>query len=102
VIAAERWENGSEFHWLGLREGPRSGDVPWSRGLLLFSGRDALRLVLRTGATRRGWRRLWVPDYFCQHVVAATVRPDLRCCRTPTTRSDRRPSSRPPARATPF
>jgi len=77
VIAAERWENGSEFHWLGLPEGPRSGDVPWSRGLLLFSGRDALRLVLRTGATRRGWRRLWVPDYFCQHVVAAMVRPDL-------------------------
>jgi hypothetical protein len=77
VIAAERWENGSEFHWLGLPEVPRSGDVPWSGGLLLFSGRDALRLVLRIGVTRRGWRRLWVPDYFCQHVVAAMVRPDL-------------------------
>jgi hypothetical protein len=77
VIVDERWENGSAFHWLGLPERPRLGDVPWSRGLLLSSGRDALRLVLRTGATTRGWRRLWVPDYFCQDVVAAMVRTDL-------------------------
>jgi|NGEPerStandDraft_6_1074524.scaffolds.fasta_scaffold212961_2 hypothetical protein len=27
VIAAERWENGSEFHWLGLPAAPRSGRV---------------------------------------------------------------------------
>jgi hypothetical protein len=77
VIDAERWENGSDFQWWGLPEGPRSGEVPWSCGLLLFSGRDALRLVLAMGAAERGWRRLWVPDYFCQHVLAAMQRPDL-------------------------
>lgn len=77
MIVAERWENGSEYHWMGLPETPRSVAVPWEHGLLLFSGRDALRLVLSHGAARRGWRRLWVPDYFCQHVIAAMVRPDI-------------------------
>ena len=50
---------------------------PWSSGILAFSGRDALRLLLAQGVQHRGWHRLWVPDYFCQHVAAALVRPDL-------------------------
>ena len=29
------------------------------------------------GSEHRGWRRLWVPEYYCQHVTAALVRPDL-------------------------
>ena len=73
----DRWEVGSDFQWPGL---PRPGDspaVPWTSGLLLSSGRDALRLALAVGVGRRGWRRLWVPEYFCQHVVAALVRPGL-------------------------
>jgi hypothetical protein len=73
----ERWECGSEFAWLDLPKQVRSEPVPWDNGLLLFSGRDALRLVLELGVVRHGWRRLWVPDYYCQHVVAALVRPDL-------------------------
>jgi hypothetical protein len=40
---------------------------------LLFSGRDALRLVVAVGVKERRWRRLWIPDYFCQDVVAALV-----------------------------
>jgi hypothetical protein len=44
---------------------------PWASGLLLYSGREALRLLAEHGARRRGWRRLWLPDYFCQDVVAA-------------------------------
>ena len=73
----ERWENGSEYHWLDIGTPQESEPAPWSSGLLLFSGRDALRLLLRHGVEDRGWRRLWVPEYYCQHVAAALVRPDL-------------------------
>lgn len=51
--------------------------MPWSAGRLLLSGRDALRLLLAEGVRRRGWRRLWVPEYLCQQVVAALARPGL-------------------------
>lgn len=77
VAVPERWENGSEFAWQGSPVAARSEPAPWDGGLLLFSGRDALRLVSQLGVARHGWRRLWVPEYFCQHVVAALVRSDL-------------------------
>ncbi len=73
----DRWEHGSEYHWLRVPPGDRPRAEPWEAGLLLSCGRDALRMLLAEGVRRRGWRRLWVPDYFCQSVVAALVRPDL-------------------------
>jgi hypothetical protein len=69
----DRWEVGSHHHWPGV---PPPGDsplVPWSAGRLLSSGRDALRMALALGSQAHGWRRLWVPDYFCQHVVASLL-----------------------------
>jgi hypothetical protein len=78
----DRWENGSTFHWPdprwpGLPMEADAKPMPWSSGLLLSSGRDALRLALANGMRERGWRRLWVPEYFCQTVTAALVRPGL-------------------------
>lgn len=63
------WEFGSEFHWIEwLDEG--ASDHPWkSIGNLWGTGRDALRALLNYGAKSRGWRRLWLPSYFCQEVV---------------------------------
>jgi hypothetical protein len=72
-----RWEVGSEFHWPGLPVPARAADRPWSKGVLVSTGRDALRLLLALGVGERGWRRLWVPEYFCQDVVAAFARPGL-------------------------
>ena len=73
----DRWENGSEYQWLGFAapEGAEPGS--WSSGLLIFSGRDALRLLLAQGVEHRGWHRLWVPDFYCQHVTTALLRPGL-------------------------
>jgi len=68
----ERWEQGSEYHWLEI-DAPEPPRRPWSSGLLLSSGRDALRAVVAVGVKERRWRRLWIPDYFCQDVVAALV-----------------------------
>jgi hypothetical protein len=67
----DRWEIGSHFHWPGLPVSAESPLVPWSMGRLVSSGRDALRMALALGVEAHGWRRLWVPDYFCQQVVAA-------------------------------
>jgi len=69
-VDPDRWEIGSEFHWPGLPTLGEAAAVPWSSGLLVSSGRDALRLVLALGVRERGWRRLWVPENYCQHVVA--------------------------------
>jgi hypothetical protein len=79
-IQPDRWEQGSEHSFPAVAALARVSSAPWRRGRFLFSGRDALRLLLDHGAVQRGWRRLWVPDYFCQTVVAAMRHPriDLR------------------------
>ena len=69
----EIWEFGSEFHWyeeLEDCEGIPEAN-PWDKGILLGTGRDALRLLLEEGLLSLGWKRLWIPNYFCDEVVAA-------------------------------
>lgn len=73
----DRWEQGSGHSFPAITAPARASSAPWRDGRLLFSGRDALRLLLDHGARRRGWRRLWVPDYFCQIVLAAMRHPRL-------------------------
>lgn len=72
MLAADRWEQGSEYHLFPFAAaGPDRRD-PWGDdALLVGSGRDALRLLLADGMAHRGWRRLWVPSYFCPDVVHA-------------------------------
>jgi hypothetical protein len=70
----ERWEVGSHFHWPALPPADVPPVVPWPAGRLLSSGRDAFRMALRLGGRAYRWRRLWVPDYFCQQVAAALAR----------------------------
>jgi hypothetical protein len=66
------WEYGSEFHWPDLSRWPRPVTAPpiLPRDAQLFgSGRDALRAVLEWGKRERGWRRAWIPSYFCNDVT---------------------------------
>jgi hypothetical protein len=63
----DRWEHGSDFHWLDLEPPAEPEPVPWHGGTAWTSGRDALAALCRA----RRWRRLWVPTYFCQKVLAA-------------------------------
>jgi hypothetical protein len=66
------WESGSEYHLASFE--PQRTDWPWGDdGVGYGSGRDALRGLLRHGRSERGWRRLWVPTFFCQDVVAALL-----------------------------
>jgi hypothetical protein len=67
---ADRWEYGSEFHWPGRLGVPGAPPVP-TDARLYASGRDALAALIQWGRQRRGWRRWFLPTYFCPDVVAA-------------------------------
>ncbi len=73
-MGSDCWESGSEFHWIAPTAVEPPASVPWDGGTCFSTGRDALRQVARIGVEARGWRRLWVPDYFCQHVTSALQR----------------------------
>jgi hypothetical protein len=73
AVRPDRWEVGSERPWPAIPEPRRGPPRPWDGGVLAFSGRDAFRLLLLHGAATRGWRRLWVPTYYCQRVGASLV-----------------------------
>ncbi len=66
------WESGSEYHLDAFA--PQRTSWPWEQDAVGYgSGRDALRGLLRHGRDCRGWRRLWVPTFFCQEVVASLL-----------------------------
>jgi hypothetical protein len=64
------WEHGSNFHWPELREGLEAF-VPPAGARMMGSGRIALCKLLEFGFNTRGWRRLWVPSYYCEDVVTS-------------------------------
>ncbi len=67
------WEHGSELV-LPLSLAGGQSPTPWgAAGNYYGSGRDALRDLLRHGATVHGWKRLRVPFYFCQHVAQSAA-----------------------------
>ncbi len=71
MTRSNRWEQGSEYHLVSQRGGSAK-NLPWSETVACFgTGRDALRGLIADSQSRRGWRRLWIPSYFCQEVVAS-------------------------------
>src|SRR5262245_11442212 len=63
------WEQGSEFHWLQPPHWSTASAIP-SRAVLFSSGRTALLALLEMGVGC-GWKRLWLPTYYCKEVVEA-------------------------------
>lgn len=63
--ASDRWELGSEFHWMGLPPGPF---IAWPQPLAWHMlGRYAVVDLLRNLPAFRG--RLWLPSYFCHEIT---------------------------------
>ena len=64
-------EFGSHFHWI---KEAHAGAPPrqWHGRPARFygSGRMALAALLDWGSSERGWRRLWMPSYYCEPVVS--------------------------------
>lgn len=93
-VCSDRWEYGSEFHWL-MCTGSASEPLPWAgRSVNYASGRDALRSLLRYGLARRGWRRLWMPTYFCQEVVESLLETGIQILAYPDSPVDDEPDLR--------
>lgn len=67
-----RWEYGSEFH--AAFEAAPPEPAPWAGPSVTYGcGRDAFAALLAFGRDRRGWKRVWVPSYFCQEVLEAAL-----------------------------
>jgi hypothetical protein len=68
------WEQGSEFHLMENIRKDENYESPWNHnGLFFGSGRDSIKAILSLGMASMGWKRLWVPAYFCQKVVGAIL-----------------------------
>ncbi len=68
------------------RRRPRVSDLPWLEGSSLFaSGSDALAALVRWGRRHHGWRRVWLPSYYCPEVPAAlrAIADDVAVCAYP-------------------
>src|SRR5690625_5275017 len=62
------WEQGGFFEFPKNHDHQRPSR--WSGSILYRTGTDALRGLLSM-AQQRGWRRLYVPTYYCQGVTGA-------------------------------
>ncbi|MBX3181904.1 MAG: hypothetical protein KIT72_11415 [Polyangiaceae bacterium] len=68
------WEHGSILTLPSFDPSADAEPAPWAGAPLYGSGRAALVALLRHGRATHGWRRLLVPAYLCQEVVAAARR----------------------------
>jgi len=67
------WEQGSDFHWISYKKNPTK-TAPWADTCVWGgSGRDLFQLLLKYGMQIHGWRRLWIPAYFCNDVTRAIL-----------------------------
>jgi hypothetical protein len=71
VGAGVPWEHGSDFPLLDFEPAAGATPLPGLDAPLYSTGRTALRALLAHGAAREGWRRLWVPAYYCPDVIPA-------------------------------
>ena len=71
-------EYGSDFHWMELEKCSLKIS-PWKdTGVFGGSGRDVFRLLLNAGKQLYGWRRLWIPAYFCTDVVESIIETGIK------------------------
>lgn len=73
-LGGSRWELGSHYYLPDLAFSLVWGEAERPlherlQAVAVGSGRIALGCLLAHGVARRGWRRLWLPSYFCEDVV---------------------------------
>lgn len=74
-------EFGSDFHTIEYLKGGRSLLEIYPQSNLYASGRQALLDL----AIARGWKRLWVPSYFCEESLECVRRTGIELCSYPAT-----------------
>lgn len=79
----QRWEHGSFFALPTLEtknDVARRFDLPGEQRNY-GSGRIALQALIDHGTVHRGWRRLWVPSYYCEDVIEVLEHENLGIAR---------------------
>jgi len=79
----DRWEHGSTFHLPRLESGDKMPSAVLPKGLTAGSGRIALALLLQHGHENHGWKRVWIPSYYCSDVVESLARIPIQIRRYP-------------------
>ena len=79
---SDRWEHGSDFHSPIAIASAEKPIHPWSnrQSALFGSGRDGLRALIMHGRFTHGWRRCWLPSFFCQQVSSAIQSHGVEIC----------------------
>lgn len=77
-----RNEHGSEFHLPDLQS-ISSIETGLSGSIRVGTGRDALALLLTHGAQHRGWRRIFIPTYYCEDVMTRLYETGVEIARYP-------------------
>lgn len=67
VSLGKHWEVGSEFHWTGV---PQGSFLEWPEPYRMFASGRAALLSIRRVLQNVDMGNLFVPDYFCEEVVA--------------------------------
>ena len=67
-LNSKHWEQGSNFFLPDLSLDDDSLRLGF-KGSFVGLGRFALLELLRFGFDMRGWKRLWIPSYYCEDVV---------------------------------
>ncbi len=71
------WEQGSAYPWMPNAAAPGPSALP-PAAVCYDSGRSALSALLHLGQTHTGWKRIWVPTYYCPDVVAHMQRTGIQ------------------------
>jgi len=75
MFRVDRWEQGSNFHLPDFGSGRAKG-ATWQEGTVRWygCGRMALQALLDHGQKKLGWRKAWLPSYYCEDVPATLNR----------------------------
>lgn len=66
------WECGSDFHTYFNFEDGNTIDAEKEK-MFLGTGRYALRLIIDWGRSNYGWKRIFLPSYFCPDVIESVL-----------------------------
>ncbi|MPM20697.1 hypothetical protein SDC9_67133 [bioreactor metagenome] len=69
-------EFGSDFHYIeAVRNNPTLFDL-YPKSNLYANGRQAIQALI----SHEGWKRIWMPDYFCYEIINAIKKIDIQIC----------------------
>jgi len=72
-------EFGSDFHYIEPDSNSHTFFDHYKRSNLYANGRHAIQALI----SYAGWKRIWMPDYFCYEIIDAIKKIDIQICYYP-------------------